>query len=165
MCQIVLLWLQINGKTMKTLGFYDDANLRLDVSSLTEIQYLLIEKKWTGNTSHWKLLNMPYLYGFVRWTKCSRWAIGRLEKVTTSSQQAQIVVWTSIRRHHDVWKKTTDLQRFKDVWFMLSWKRPIYDVLRRVIYVVFKTSGLRRLEDVQFTSSWRRPIYDVFKMS
>ena len=29
---------------MKTLGFYDDANLRLDVSSLTEIQYLLIEK-------------------------------------------------------------------------------------------------------------------------
>ena len=157
---------------MKTLGFYDDANFAYFLN-LFKTWCVFINrnsvfadwKKWTGNTYHWKLLNMSYLYGFVRWTKCSWWAIGRLEQVTTSSQQTKIVVWTSIRCHHDVWKKTTALQRFKDVWFMLSWNRPIYDVLRRVIYVVFKTSGLRRLEDVQFTSSWRSPIYDVVKMS
>ena len=71
----------------------------------------------------------------------------RLKKVMTSYDQT--------RRLHDVWKKTSDLRRLKDVLFKPSW--------RRLIYVVLKTSDLRRLEDVQFTTSWRRPIYDFLK--
>ena len=99
---------------------------------------------------------------------------GRLKKVTTSYDQA--------RRWHDVWKKTSDLRRLEDVWFMSSWRRPIYNVLktsdlrrlqdvwcttswRRLIYVVLKRSNLRRLENVWFTASSGRLIYDVLKKS
>ena len=75
--------------------------------------------------------------------------VWRLRKITTSYDQT--------RRSHDIWKKTSDLRRLKDVWFTSSWRRPIYDVL--------KTSDLLCLEDVQFTTSWRRLIYDVFRTS
>ena len=95
----------------------------------------------------------------------------RLKKVTTSYDQT--------RRHHNVWKKTSDLRRLEDVWFALSLIRLICDVLKTsdlrrledvqfatswkcLIYDVFRTFELRRLEDVRFTSSWRRPIYDVW---
>ena len=69
------------------------------------------------------------------------------------------------RRPHDVWQKTSDLRRLKDVRLTSSWRRPIYDVL--------KTSNLQRLEDVgfttfcrrRFTSSRKRSVYDVLKMS
>ena len=101
-------------------------------------------------------------------------SLGRLKKVATSCDQT--------RPCHDVWKKTTDLQRLEDAWFTSSWRRPIYNVLktsnlrrlqdvwfmmpwRRLIYIVLKTSNLRLLEDVWFTMSWRRPIYDAFKTS
>ena len=99
----------------------------------------------------------------------------RLKKVMTSYDQT--------RRLHDVWKKTSDLRRLKDVLFKPSWRRLIYVVLKtsnlrrledvwsdlrqlekvqfatflkRLIYHVFGTSDLRHLEDVQFTTSWRR---------
>ena len=106
----------------------------------------------------------------------------RLKKITTSYDQT--------RRGHNFWKKTSDLRRLEDVWFMTSWRRLIYDAFRtsglwrlkdvwftsfwdvqfrmswkRLIYNVSRTSGLRRLEDVRFTSSWRRSIYDVLKTS
>ena len=78
-----------------------------------------------------------------------------LKNVKTSYDQT--------RRPHDVWQKTSDLRRLKDVRLTSSWKRPIYDV--------FKTSNLRRLEDLGFTTSWRRrftssrrrSVYDVLK--
>ena len=74
---------------------------------------------------------------------------GRLKEVTTSYKQT--------RRCQDVWKKSSNLRRLKDVLFTLPWRRLIYNVLR--------TSDLRLLKDVRFTSSGRRPIYDVFKTS
>ena len=74
---------------------------------------------------------------------------GRRKKVTTSYDQT--------RRRHHVWKKTSDLRRLEDVWFMTSWRRPIY--------VVLKTSNLWSLENVWFTTSWERLIYDVLKTS
>ena len=48
-----LVWLWIDGKTIETPGFYDITHcsiisLRLDVSSLTEIQYLSIEPNEYG---------------------------------------------------------------------------------------------------------------------
>ena len=50
--------------------------LRLDVSSLTEIQYLQIDPSEKGtHTNKIMMLEMFYLYGFVRWTKCIWWAI------------------------------------------------------------------------------------------
>ena len=84
------------------------------------------------------------------------------------------------KRRHDVWKNTSDLRRIEDIWLTLSWRRPIYKVLkrsdlqrlqdvwfttswRRLIYVVLRTSTLRCLEDVWFTTSWRCLIYDVLK--
>ena len=43
----------------------------LTVSSLTEIQYLLIEPSGKGtHTNQSLMLKIFYLYGFVRWTKC-----------------------------------------------------------------------------------------------
>ena len=72
---------------------------------------------------------------------------GRIIKVTTPYYQT--------RSRYDVWKKTSDLRRFEDVWFTTSWRLLIYDV--------FRTSGLQRPEDVWFKSSWRRPIWDVLK--
>ena len=74
---------------------------------------------------------------------------GRLKKLTTSYHQT--------KRCHDIWKKTSDLRRFEEVWLTSSWRRPIYDVL--------KTSDLRRLQDVWLTTSWRRLIYVVLKTS
>ena len=77
------------------------------------------------------------------------------------------------RRIYDV-LKTSNLRRLEDVWFTLSWRRPIYDIFRnvwfttswrRLIYVVLKTSNLRRLENVWFTTSSGRLIYDVLKTS
>ena len=106
---------------------------------------------------------------------------GRLQKVTMCYDQT--------RRCHDVWKKTLDLRCLEDVWLTLSWRRPIYEVVKtsdlrrlqdnlrplenvwfttssgRLIYDVLKTSDLRCLEDVQFTTSWRRLISDVLKTS
>ena len=93
-----------------------------------------------------------------------------LKKVTTSYNQT--------RRCHDVWKKTSDLRRLKDLWFPSFLKRPIYDVLemsdlrrlqdgwfttswRRPSYVVLKTSNLRRLEEAWFTTFWKHLIYDA----
>ena len=73
----------------------------------------------------------------------------RLKKVTTSCDQT--------RHRHDVWKKTSNLQRLEDVWFTSSWRRQICDVL--------KTSDLLRLQDVWSTTFWRRPIYFVLKTS
>ena len=98
----------------------------------------------------------------------------RLKKVATSYDQT--------RRRHDFWKKTSDLRHLEDVWFTMSSRRLVYDVLKtsdlsrledvefetswkRLIYDVFRMSDLRRLEDVRFMSSWRSPIYDVFKTS
>ena len=72
---------------------------------------------------------------------------GRLKKLTTSYDQT--------RRRHDVWKKTLDLPRLEDVWFMSFWRRPIYNVL--------KTSNLWRLQDVWFTMSWRRLTYVILR--
>ena len=97
-----------------------------------------------------------------------------LKKVTTSYNQT--------RRCHDVWKKTSDLRRLKDLWFPSFLKRPIYDILktsdlqrfqdasfttswRHLIYVILKTSNLRRLGNVWFTTSSGRLIYDVLKTS
>ena len=43
----------------------------LTVSSLTEIQYLLIEPSGKGTHTNQSLMfKIFYLYGFVRWTKC-----------------------------------------------------------------------------------------------
>ena len=77
------------------------------------------------------------------------------------------------RHRHDVWKKMSDLWRLEDVWFTSSWRRPIYNVLKRSDLIlswrcplyVLKTSDLRCFEDVQFTTSWRRLIYFVLKTS
>ena len=115
----------------------------------------------------------------LRWyyladTEVFKTSSGRLKKVTTSYDQT--------RRRQDVWKKASDLRRLEDVLFTLSWRRPIYDVLktsdlrrledvwfktswRRSIYNVLKTSDLWRLEDVWFTTSWRRQIYVVLRTS
>ena len=82
---------------------------------------------------------------------------GRLKKVTTSYDQT--------RRRYDVWKMTSDLRLLEDVWFTSSWRRPIYNVLKSLIYDVFRTSGFQRPQDVWFTSSWRRLICDVWKTS
>ena len=68
---------------MKTPGFYDNAHLlicsislKLDVSSLTEIQYLQIETNEKGTHANENMmLKMFYLYGFLRWTKYIWWAI------------------------------------------------------------------------------------------
>ena len=50
--------------------------LRLDVSSLTEIQHLHIETSEKETyTNERKMLKMLYLYGFVRWIKCIWWII------------------------------------------------------------------------------------------
>ena len=50
--------------------------LRLDVYSLTKIQYLQIEPSTKGtHISESMMLKMFYLYGFIRWTKCIWWAI------------------------------------------------------------------------------------------
>ena len=50
--------------------------LKLDVSSLTEIQYSQIEpSEKRTHTNESMMLKMFYLYGFVRWTKCIWWAI------------------------------------------------------------------------------------------
>ena len=90
---------------------------------------------------------------------------GLLKKVTTSYDQT--------RRHHDVWKKTSDLRRPEDVWFTsfwdiqftTSWRRLIYDVSGRLVYNVLKTSNLQCLEEVWFRTSWRRLINNVLKTS
>ena len=89
-------------------------------------------------------------------------SLGRLKKVTTSYDQT--------RRLHDIWKKTSDLRRLKNLLFTSSWRSSIYDVWfttssGRLVYDVLKTSDLRCLEDVQFTTPWRRLIYDVLKTS
>ena len=99
---------------------------------------------------------------------------GRLRKVATTYDQT--------RRHHDVWKMTSDLRRLEDVWFTTSLGRLVFNVLKtsdlrrlkdvqfatswkRLIYSVFRASDLRRFEDVRFTLSWRRPVYDILKTS
>ena len=111
---------------------------------------------------------------------------GRLKKVTAS--------YGKTRRRHDAWKKTSDLWRLEDFWFMPSWRCPIYNVLKTfyvfsdlrhledvqfgtswkrlittssglLIYDVLKTSDLHCLEDVQFTTSWRHLIYGILKTS
>ena len=56
---------------------------------------------------------------------------------------------------HVIWKKTWDLKRLEDVWFTSSWRRRIYDVLKK--------SNLGRLENVWFTTSWRPLIYVVLQ--
>ena len=101
-------------------------------------------------------------------------SLGHLKKVTTSCDQARCC--------QDVLQKASDLRRLEDIRFILSWKRPIYDVLktsdlsrlediwfmtswRRLIYDVLKTSNLRCFADVWFTTLWRHPIYDVLKIS
>ena len=61
------------------------------------------------------------------------------------------------RRRQDFWKKTSDLHRPEDVWFMMSW--------RRLIYVILSTSNLRRLQDVWFMTSLGRLIFGVLKTS
>ena len=59
---IVLSWFLVNYKTINIPGFYYNAHLlyllRLDVSSLPDIQYLSIEK-WKGKTyqQNYELLN------------------------------------------------------------------------------------------------------------
>ena len=65
-------WLWINSKTIKTPGFYDDAHLhicsiclRLDVFSLTEIQYLQNELSEKGTHT----IESMTLKIFVRETK------------------------------------------------------------------------------------------------
>ena len=76
-------WLWIYGKTIKTHGFYDSAYLhicsicvRLDVSSVTEIQYLQNEPSGKGtHTNKSIMLKMFCVHRFVRWTKCIWWAI------------------------------------------------------------------------------------------
>ena len=97
---------------------------------------------------------------------------GLLKKVPTSYNQT--------KRPQDVWQKTSFLRRLEDVRFTLSWRRWIYDVLKksdlrrlegvcfmtfwkRLICDILKTSDLRRLEDVGFTPSWRCLTYDVLK--
>ena len=93
--------------------------------------------------------NCPYAACLISaHTDVFKMSSGRIKKVTTSYDQT--------RRCHDIWKKTLDLRRFEDVWFMSSWRRPIYEVL--------KTSDLRHLQDAWFTTSWRRLIYVVLKM-
>ena len=92
---------------------------------------------------------------------------------------------TSLRHLQDdvLWPNQTLSRRLeKDVWFRMSWRRPVYDVLktsdlrrlkdvwfrtswRRLIYIALKTSNLQCLEDVRFTSSSKRPIYNVFRTS
>ena len=70
----------MNSKTEKT-GFYNNADLhicliflRLDVPSLTEIQYFQIEQSKKGTHSHkCVMLKMLDLYGFVRLTKYISW--------------------------------------------------------------------------------------------
>ena len=74
---------------------------------------------------------------------------GRLKKVTASYDQTRCC--------QDVLKKTPNLQRLQDVWFMTYWRRLIYDVLKK--------SNLHRLEDVQFMTSSRRLIYDILRTS
>ena len=64
----------MNGKTIKAPGFSNNVHLhicskftRLDVSSLTEIQYLQIESSEKGTyTNESMMLKMFYLYRFVR---------------------------------------------------------------------------------------------------
>ena len=90
-------------------------------------------------------------------TQPTQTSSGHLKKVTMSYDQT--------RRRHDVWKKTSDLQRLEDLWFMSSCRHPIYDFLKGLIYDVFRTSGLQRPGDVWITSSWRRPICNVLKTS
>ena len=137
--------------------------------------------KLTGKSPYWS----PFILKGIAYpadTDVFKTSSGRLKKVAMSYHQT--------RRRQDVWKKMLDLWRLEDVWFTLSWRRPIYDVLKtsnlrrpediwltsfwdvqfrtswkRLIYDVSRTSGLRRLEDVRFSSSWRRPIYDVLKTS
>ena len=82
---------------------------------------------------------------------------GRLKKVTTSYDQT--------RRPQDVWQKTSYLRLLEHVGFTSSWRRRIYDVLRRLICNILKTSILWRLEDVWFRTSWRRRICDVLRTS
>ena len=82
---------------------------------------------------------------------------GRLKKVTTSYDQT--------RRLHDVWQKTSDLQRLEDLGFTSSWNVQFITPWRRLIYDLLKTSDLRPHEDVGFTWSWRCLIYSVLKMS
>ena len=107
-------------------------------------------------------LSISALFYIPADTDVFRTSSGRLQKVTTSYDQT--------RRLHDIWQKTSDLQRLEEVQFTSSWRRPIYyilktSVLRRLkniwfttsrrcrIYVVLKTTDLHRLEDVGFTSS------------
>ena len=89
---------------------------------------------------------------------------------------------TSLRRLHDVLKRSRRLTTKQDVVTTSGKRHRIYDVLntsvllhleefqfttswRGLIYVVLKTSNLRLPEDVWLTSTWRRPIRDVLKMS
>ena len=68
---------------MKTPGFYDNSHLhicsiclRLIVSSLTKNQYLQIEPGQKGtHTNENMMLKIFYLYGFLRGTKCTWWAL------------------------------------------------------------------------------------------
>ena len=59
---------------------------------------------------------VPVVWLFPADTDVFKTSSGRLKKVTTSYDQT--------RRRHDVWKMTSDLRRL-DVWFTLSWRRPI----------------------------------------
>ena len=71
------------GKTIKSPIFYDNAHLhicliclRLDVPSLTKIQYLQIEpSKKRTLTNESLMLKMFYLCEFIRWAKYIQWAI------------------------------------------------------------------------------------------
>ena len=73
-------WLWIN---YKNACFYDNAHFyiclicwRLNVSSLTKIQYLQIEpSEKRTHTNENMMLKMFFLYGFVRWGNSIWWAI------------------------------------------------------------------------------------------
>ena len=83
--------------------------------------------------------------------KRSRRLATKQDVVTTSGKRCRIynVLKTSdLRPLEDV-----QLGRLEDVWFLMSWGRWIFDVL--------KTSDLSRLEDIQFRTSWGRLIYNI----
>ena len=149
---------------------------------LLQAAVLLLVTKWCELTIASIVWEIYKLWDIPADTDVFKTFSGRLKKVTTSYDQT--------RRRYDIWKKTSDLRRFEDVWFMSSWRRLIYDAFRtsglrrpedvwftsfsdiqfrtswkRRIYNVSRTPDLRRLEDVRFASSWRRPIYDVLKTS